>query len=67
MTGTILRLIITSLLLLSLASCSDYSTYNECVSYKVEEGENRIVASTSCEREVRQGKIECDDSYCLPW
>lgn len=67
MTGMILRLMITSTFLLLLAACSDYSTYNECVNYKLKEGENRIVASTSCEREVRQGKIECDDSYCLAW
>ncbi|MCW8855900.1 MAG: hypothetical protein OQJ95_00945 [Kangiella sp.] len=63
----LLKTISVMILLLILSACSDYSTYNECVSYKLEEGENRIVASTSCEREVRQGKIECDDSYCLPW
>ena len=63
----LVRIISTVFLILILSACSDYSTYNECVSYKLKEGENRIVASTSCEREVRQGKIECDDSYCLAW
>lgn len=63
----LVRIISTLFLILILSACSDYSTYNECVSYKLKEGETSVVASISCEREVRQGKIECDDSYCLPW
>ncbi|ACV27328.1 hypothetical protein [Kangiella koreensis] len=52
-------------LVVLLSACSDYSTYNECYAYKIEQGKSDMIASLDCEREVRQKKIKCDNSFCL--
>lgn len=62
---TLLKTFSAIFLVLLLSACSDYSTYNECYVHKVEQGKSDMIASLDCEREVRQGKIKCDNSFCL--